>query len=673
MKDLDEKRQALNDIVLMPNDNDNIVQKHTGIISIKTELEQEYPFVKDYEPYPDFGVINYVQDFVIYRSSLHEIAAFVDGCFDEIKEYESLDEDTKKQYADKLVKYNQAESIHYSNIAEPHPDRIFTRYGSYRKFVSYQNHPLYKVARKMHDDLEERGEGEFDLHFRAYMLYCAAVNDLAKTEKTMRRIGYLVADTTVKKREVFPEGDPYADVRPFKNPNADPGIFYNFWGKNLKRMQDKYTGKDMLTGEQKATIYAPFNYRKLLNELIAIFQSARAEFKGTVPEETKKALEDLLTKLFNDYVDRTIQEHGKSFAVLLEKLLSWENRTNNAGHEAEEKVPTIVCYDVDCEGETSSSILQRHIDVFIHELIHNRLQQIAFSSRYRELGILLYDFWDTEFESLREQFKGKRGLPDDIRALFNQEDNSALFVKNVRVFIDSAVQECSNNGWNISTADMQKTLTKAKAFYQDQFFKFNERLDKTDLSETDKTNAVLGWLYFTRRTVGRIRWEGLTYTNVPRGTPDMRGAYFTFSVTGSGAIFDEMKRRFLEDAAVGEEMPTTDTQGRFEPLGNMRFNLTRLYEFLHREDERVIIVSQSDFEYAVFNADFNQLLKDGAVLGTKTKIKCLIQFLKEKFPKKWYDTVCENSGISKESLKKVNYDRDALRKFRKCIEGIPLS
>lgn len=673
LKELDEKREALRGFVMMSNDNDNIVQKRTGIQSIKTELEEACPFVKDYEPYPDFGVISYIQDFVVYSSHLHDIEGFVEGCYNEIKEYESLDEETKKRYANKLVEHQQTTSIHYQNSAEPHPDRIFTQFGTYRQFCSYQTSKAYIVARKMRGDLEVKGEGNFSLHFRAYMLYSAASNELASVEKTMRRIGYLIADTSIKKRDGTYDGDPYADVKPFKNPNADPGIFYNFWGKSLKKKQEQYEGKDTLTGEQKAMIYAPYNYRKLLNELVAIFQSARAELQNTIPDATKKSLEDLLSKLFDDYVERCIQEHGKSFDILLEKLDSWENRTNCAGHDAEEKVPSIVCYDSECNGECSSSCIQRHINFFIHDLIHNRLQQIAFSPQFRTLGIPRYDFWDADYERLREQFKGKRALPDDIRALFNQEDNSALFVKKVRVFIDSAIAECESNGWNISTNDMEKTLAKAKSFYQEQFFKFNERLDNSDLSEEDRTNAVLGWLFFTKRTVGRIRWEGVTYTNIPRGRPDMQGAYFTFSVTGSGAIFDEMKRRYLEDIADDKKAPKVVRLGIFEPLGNMKFDLTRMYEFLHREDQRVIIVSKADFDYAIFNGDCNQLLKDGKTLGTTTKIKCLIQFFKEKFPKKWYDTVSENSGISKESLKKVNYERGTLKKFKECIEGIPLS
>jgi len=673
VKELDEKRQALHDFVVMSNDNDNIIKKRTGVQSIKAELEQACPYVKDYEPYPDFRVMNYIQDFVLYSSHLHDVEHFVERYYDEIKEYESLDEETKKAYAAKLWEYRDTTSVHYQNKPDPHPDQIFTHYGSYRQFCSYQNNKTYLVARKMRGALEESGEGEFSLHFRAYMLYNAAVNELAIIEKTMRRTGYIIADTTVKKRDELPDGDPYADVRAFKNPNADPGIFYNFWGKELKKNQEKYAGKESLTGEQKAMILAPYNYRKFLNELVAVFQAARAEVNNTIPETTKAALEDLLTKLFNDYVERMLQENGKSFDIMLEKLDSWENRTNSAGHDAEEKVPTIVCYDSECEGETSSSCLQRHINFFIHELVHNRLQQIAFSPRFRELGIPRYDFWNGEYEKLRDQYKGKRGLPDEIRALFNQEDNSALFVKKVRVFIDSAVDECAKNGWNVSTTDMANALEQAKAFYQEQFFKFNERLEKTDLPEEDKTNAILGWLFFTKRTVSRIRWEGISYTNVPRGKPDMRGAYFTFSYTGSGAIFDEMKSRFLEDSANADKKPGYVRRGLFDPLGNMNFDLTRLYEYLHREDDRVIVVSQSDFEDAVFNGNFNQLLADGERLGTKTKIKCLIQFFKDKFPKKWYDTVSENSGISKDSLKKVNFERGPQKKFKRCIEGIPLT
>lgn len=672
-KELDEKRQALHNFVVMPNDNDNIVQKRTGIQSIKTELEDECPFVKDYDPYPDFGVINYVQDFVLYSSHLHDVEHFVERYYNEIKEYESLDEATKKTYADKLVEYRQTTFVEYQNRAEPHPDRIFTQHGTYRQFYSYQTNKAYIIARKMRGDLEEKGEGDFSLHFRAYMLYNAAINELATVEKTMRRIGYLIADTSVKKRDDVPEGDPYADVRPFRNPNADPGIFYNFWGATLKKKQEQYQGKETLTGEQKAMILAPYNYRKLLNELVAIFQAARAEQKNQIPDATKNALEEMLTKLFNNYVERMIQEHGKSFDVLLEKIDTWENRTNCAGHDAEEKVPTIVCYDSECEGECSSSCIQNHINFFIHELAHNRLQQIAFSPKFRELGIPRYDFWEGEYENLRNQYKGKRGLPDDIRALFNQEDNDAMFVKKVRVFIDSAVAECANNGWNISTSAMAATLAKAKEYYQEQFFKFNERLDNTDLTDEDKMNAALGWLFFSRRTVGRIRWEGISYTNVPLGKPDMRGAYFTFSVTGSGAIFDEMKRRFLEDFDTEKPAENTFHRNLFEPLGNMQFNLTRLYEYLHREDDRVILVSQSDFEYAVYNGDFNQLLEDGTTLGTRTKIKVLIQFFKERFPDKWYDTVSDNCGIKKKVLSNINFDRDTTRLFKRCIEGIPLS
>lgn len=673
LKELDEKRQALNDFVVMSNDNDNIIKKRTGVQSIKAELEQACPFVKDYEPYPDFRVVNYIQDFVLYSSKLHEVEAFVENDYDEIKEYESLDEETKEEYKAKLYQYKDSMSVYYTNSPEPHPDRIFTQGGSYRLFCSYQNNPAYLVARKMRGTLEENGEGNFGLHFRTYMVYSAAVNELAIIERTMRRTGYLIADTTVKKRDAVPDGDPYADVRPFRNPNADPGIFYNFWGKELKKKQEQYDGKETLTGEQKAMILAPYNYRKFLNELIAVFQAARAESSNTIPETTKVALEDLLTKLFNDYVERMLQEYGKSFDIMLEKLNSWENRTTNAGHDAEEKVPTIVCYDSECEGETSSSCLERHINSFSQELVYNRLQQIAFSPRFKELGIPRYDFWDGEYENLRTQYKGKRGLPDEVRALFNTEDNSALFVKKVRVFIDDAVDECSKNGWNVSTKDMHNALEKAKAFYQEQFFKFNDRLEKTDLSEEEKTNAILGWLYFTKRTVSRIRWEGLSYTNAPLGNPDMRGVYFTFSHTGSGAIFDEMKSRFIEDSDDSEEKPGHKSLGRFNPLGNMNFDLTRLYEFLHREDDRVITVSQEDFEYAVFNGDFNQLLSDGERLGTKTKIKCLIQFFKDKFPKAWYDTVSENCGISKDSLKKVNYERGPQKMFKRCIEGIPLT
>ena len=134
-----------------------------------------------------------------------------------------------------------------------------------------------------------------------------------------------------------------------------------------------------------------------------------------------------------------------------------------------------------------------------------------------------------------------------------------------------------------------------------------------------------------------------------------------------------MKSRFLEDSANADKKTGYVRRGLFDPLGNMNFDLTRLYEYLHREDDRVIVVSQSDFEDAVFNGNFNQLLADGERLGTKTKIKCLIQFFKDKFPKKWYDTVSENSGISKDSLKKVNFERGPQKKFKRCIEGIPLT
>ena len=671
-KELDEKQEALRSFVVMTNENDNIEKKRAGVQSIKTELEEECPFVKDYEAYPDFGIVNYIQDFVLYRSHLHEIEGFVDGEYAQIQEYETLDEETKKCYADKLVEYNQATSVHYTNKSDPHPDRIFTRYGSYRRFVSYQNLPIYKVARKMRRDVEEKGEEDFSLHFRAYMLYNAAVNELATIEKTMRRMGYLIAETTIVKRSALPEGDPYADVVPFRNPDADPYIFYNFWGASLKKKQEQYSKKEVLTGDQKATFLAPFNYRKLLLEFVRLFQSARADSVIEVPELTKKELESLLSKLFNDFVERVNQEFGTSFEVLAEKCATWENRTINAAHDAEDRVPTIICLDSESDGEVSSSRIRKFIEDYCRDIIQQRLLQHAFSPRNRDIGVLRYDFWGDDYAGLVEKYKGKRGLPDDLRALFRQEDNSNLFVKKVKGFIDEAIDECAKNGWRVGTREMARTLDKAKTFFQDQFYKYNQHLEDTDLSLEEKNNASLGWIYFARRDVGRVRWEGKTNTFIPAGQPNMRGVYFTFSAMGCGQIFDDMKRRFIEDSSLPTLDPPQIRAGLFEPRGNATLNLDRLYEYLTREEVHVIIVSKSDFEYAVKNADFNQIFKDAETLKKTVRVKCLIQYLKEYFPKNWIEAVSRNCGKSKDSLKKINYERDGLKQFNVCIRSIPI-
>lgn len=672
-KQLDEWRVALHNFVAMSDENDNIEKKRTGVLSIKTEIEQECPFVKHYEPYPDFGVLNYTTSLFMYQGYMYEIERFVSNEYDKIKEYENLDQETIDEYAAKLEQYKQTQSVHYTDRIGPHPDQIFTQNGSYRKFRSYQTDKTYALAIKLRKALEKAGEGDFDLHFKVLMLYNAASNDLAKIEKTMRRMGYIIADTTVKARNEVSDGDPYADVKPFRNPNADPGIFYNFWGKSLKKKQEQYKDKEILTGEEKATFLAPYNYRRLILEFVGIFQAARAEIANQIPDKTKKEIEDLLTKLFDDYVNRTIQEYGTSFEVLSEKIFSWENRTINAAHDAEDRVPTIVCLDSETNGETHSTCIQRHINFFCYDMVHARLQQIAFSPRNINLDFLRYDFWGDNYNSLADQYKGKRGLPDEYRALFNQDDNTAFFIKKVKEYIDMAVEELTSNGWRISTYFMSKTLAKARTFYQDLFFKFTQRLENAPLSDEEKKNAALGWLFFTKREVSHIRWEGITYTNLPPGKPDMRGAYFTFTTTGSGEIFDEMRRRYLEDVDGKEPDSTSIHLGIFDPLNNAVLKLDRLYEFLTRDDIHVIRVSKDDFEYAVFNADFNQILKDGEDLHTKTKVKCLIQFLKEKFPKKWYDAVSRNCGIEKESLKKVNFDRGPQKKFKECLSGIPLT
>ncbi len=129
----------------------------------------------------------------------------------------------------------------------------------------------------------------------------------------------------------------------------------------------------------------------------------------------------------------------------------------------------------------------------------------------------------------------------------------------------------------------------------------------------------------------------------------------------------------LEDSEVEVDAPPTHNHGLFSPSGNQVLKFDRLYEFLHRSDSRVILVSQSDFEYAVYNADFNQIFKDAETLKSTTKVKCLIQILRDKFPDNWYDAVSRNCGIKKDSLKKINYERDTLKLFKRCLEGIPLT
>jgi hypothetical protein len=111
----------------------------------------------------------------------------------------------------------------------------------------------------------------------------------------------------------------------------------------------------------------------------------------------------------------------------------------------------------------------------------------------------------------------------------------------------------------------------------------------------------------------------------------------------------------------------------FEPRGNATLTLDRLYEYLTREEVHVIIVSKSDFEYAVKNADFNQIFKDAETLKKTARVKCLIQYLKEYFPKNWIEAVSRNCGKSKDSLKKINYEREGLKQFRACIRSIPIT
>ena len=669
-KQLDDWRVALHNFVLMSNENDNIEKKRTGVLSIKTEIEQEYPYVKEYEPYPDFGVLNYTTSLFLCQGFISEVESFVEREYETIKEYEHLDKKTIEEYAAKLEQYKQTESVRYTDRLGPHPDQIFTQHGTYRKFCAYQDNKTYLLALKLRKDLEKKGEDGFHMQFKLLMLYNAACNDLLAIEKTMRRMGYLIADTSVQTRDEVKKEDPYADVKPFRNPEADPYIYYNFWGASFRSKQEQYAGKKSLTGEQRAVILANYNLRKLEYEFERIFQAAQADIIGEVPEATKRELEKLLSKLLNDFVERVGQDFGTSFDVISDKLSNWENRTVNASHNAEDKVPTIICHDDESDGECSSSCLQKFIDTYCHEWIQNYLQSLAFAPRNKEIGILLYDFWGDDYERMAEQYRGKRGLPDELRALYKQEDDTNLLLARVKEYLDQAIDECAKNGTRVGTREMSRTLAKVKSFFQDLFFKYNDKLDSTDLSSDEKLNASLGWIYFTRRQIGRVRWMGVTYTNPPPGMKDMRGLYFTFCVHGCGEIFDEMKRRFLEDSEVEVNTPPTHNYGLFSPSGNQVLKFDRLYEFLHRADERVILVSQSDFEYAVYNADFNQIFKDAATLKSTTKVKCLIQFLRDKFPDNWYDAVSQNCGIKKDSLKKINYERDTLRLFKRCLEGI---
>ena len=672
-KQLDEWRTALHNFVVMSDENDNIEKKRTGVLSIKTEIEQDCPFVKHYKPYPDFGILNYTTSLCLYQGHVYEIERFVSNEYDKIKEYENLDQETIAEYAAKLEHYKQAESVHYTDRIGPHPDQIFTQHGSYRKFRSYQTDETYALALKLRKALEKTGEGDFDLHFKVLMLYNAASNDLAKIEKTMRRMGYVIADTTVESRDEIQKSDPYVDVKPFRNPEADPYIYYNFWGTSLKKKQEQYQGKSTLTGEQMATFLAHYNLRKFEFELERIFQSARAEVYAKIPETTKKELEKLLSKLLDDYILRVGRDFGTTFDIMAERLASWENRTKSASNAVENKVPTIVCLDDESNGSCSSSCIERYIDVYCHEKVQDYLQKLAFSPGNHDIGILLYDFWGADYDGLVEQYRGKHGLPDNLRALFNKEDNTALFLNKVKDFLDDAIDECTKNGTRVGTREMSRTLAKTKAFFQDLFFKFNERLDDTDLSNEEKMNASLGWLYFSRRDVGRIRWTGITYTNPPVGMIDMRGLYFTFTYHGCGDIFDEMKRRFLEDSEVETPASTSHSLGLFSPNGNAPLKLDRLYEYLTREDERVIIISKADFEYAIYNADFNVIFKDAETLKSMTKVKCLIKLLKEHFTKSWYDAVSRNCGIAKTNLSNINFDRGTTKLFYRCIDGIPLT
>ena len=673
-EELNQLQSELQNFSAIPNETDAIEKKRNAIMSIKNEIAEKCPFVKDYEPFPNFGIMSYFQAFVVYN--LHhysDVEHFIEKHFNDIVKWEHMDQKTKDEYAAKLREHTQTVSISFSDSSGVHPDQIFTQGGIYRKYASYLTSTTYQFARKLKKDLDEKGISDFSLYYRTFLLYSAAFNDLFAVEKAMRRMGYIIVEAGVTTRDAVPSGDPYDCVKPFRNPNADPYIYYNFWGASLKKKQEQYKGKEPATGDQKATYLANYNKFKLQLEFERLFQNARASVINELPESTKKEVEFIINKLLADFIARVRQDFGSSFVIMSEKLSDWDSRTVDAAHEAELRVPTIVCYDEQSNGETSSSSIQRYIVAYSHQAVHDQLLKIAFPPKVQSTGLLRYDFWGDDYGWLVEKHKGQRGLPDDLRALFNQDDNTALFVKKVKDFIDIAETECSKAGWHTDVQNMPMALAKAKEFYQDQFFKYIQRLNDLALSEEEINNASLGWLFFTRRTVGRIRWEGLTYTNPPVGKPNMSGLYFSFAVIGSGGIFDDMKRRFLEESFVTTPEVQKIYPDLFTPLGNMQLKLDRLYAYLNRSDERVVIVSKSDFEYAVKNADFNKLLEDAKELHSTVKVKILIQILRPKFPKEWYTAVSQNCNIPKKSLKKINYDRTVYKNFKRCLEGIPLT
>ena len=629
---LEERLQALHDFVELPNDSVNIEKKRKGIQSIETELAQVCPSVREYEPYPDYGVMNYQQDFArLPQTTMQKIVSFVAQQYSTIKEYEGIDEGTKKLYNNKLKEYYRP-SFYIAPVNPDDPDCIFMSDGSYRQFCSYQSNKAYLVARKMRGVLEEKGEEYFLLHFHIYLLYSAAINELAEVEKAEQAISILI-----KRRDGTPEARPNDD-NVFPDPESSPEAYNSL----------------------------------LLLEFIRIFQSAEAALMNTVPEGTKEEIGDILTRLVDNYWEWAKKKYGSSFEMLSQKLSSWENLIADIAQQTEEKIPRIVCYDSQASGDTSSSCIKRYIISNCKNQVNNHLRQLAFCPRGREIGIIHYNFWGDNYETLVEQYRGKRGLPDAFRALFKQEDNDALLKKKVVALIAQAIDESQGNATKTDSDIKSLVLAKVKAYCQQLFFSYCEYLEGSSLSKIEKDNASLGWIYFTKVIVGNIAIPKHSYTEGSMVNHVGGDEANTLLSLGSGEIFEDMRSRFIIDNSSLPTIPNNAHCNRFVPQGNKKLKLDRLYEYLSRDDVRVIIVSKTEFENAVYNADVTKLFEDAESLGSKTKVKILIQVLKSYFPVEWYDAVSGNCGMNKTELSNINYQRSSMKEFKKVLKSIPL-
>jgi len=476
-------------------------------------------------------------------------------------------------------------------------------------------------------------------------------------------------------------------------------FYFNIWGAEYDKLRDSAKTKGVNNEEYKQFVDKKVNASAFVQWLAKRFRWLVFASQLDV-EMTFSETKDMLRNSLKSFLQRLPKEYDHMSLSLYSDIANWAREilplSTTALSEAEDYLAELVKKG-DLGG--SEEINVRKCMSFYHYQLCKYANALVFSafteiSEKQKWGFpkhILYNYWGTNYEQLREDAESQLIKSDDEHRMINCFRNYDYFYEQFNsqaiVFANDKV---NSKSYSTHKKELKEWLHRLEVDY------LNRIQSQGSPTKKELEYALEAWSLCTSLAVmvefahmGEQAHDELYESN---DWSDEALAHFSnllvvnSEVTGViGSTLLQKREEFhqnlerlieshkitiptavIEDASKEEILETNGgpaQRNKFITKDFCTINVDVIYEFI--KNQEVTDLTKADFQYAIDYADFSALQADAKKKHCSDYPACIITHLKSKFEDDWYETACNSIGKTKARVSGYHHENGVMNKIHR--------